>query len=164
MSRLYDAKVDEERWKVVKIDNGEDNYDSYKLVDKKNEEINLEKKDYLNSKQYSKALKQIIDAAPENKVFTVGLFGGWGTGKSSIIKTTEELYKNDTSVKFVKYDAWQYVNDSFRRMFLRTLQEQLNYKESEYMKKFYENKTRDVKVNHKITLFNVIYILTIYFF
>ena len=123
------------------------------------EEINLEKKDYLNSKQYSKALKQIIDAAPENKVFTVGLFGGWGTGKSSIIKTTEELYKNNTSVKFVKYDAWQYVNDSFRRMFLRTLQEQLNYKESEYMKKFYENKTRDVKVNHKITLFNVIYIL-----
>lgn len=39
MSRLYDAKVDEKRWKVVKIDNGEDNYDSYKLVDKKNEEI-----------------------------------------------------------------------------------------------------------------------------
>ena len=39
MSRLYDAKVDEKRWKVVKIDNGKDNYDSYKLVDKKNEEI-----------------------------------------------------------------------------------------------------------------------------
>ena len=39
MSRLYDAKVDEKRWKVVKIDNGEDNYDSYKLVNKKNEEI-----------------------------------------------------------------------------------------------------------------------------
>ena len=39
MSRLYDAKVDEKRWKVVKIDNGKNNYDSYKLVDKKNEEI-----------------------------------------------------------------------------------------------------------------------------
>lgn len=39
MSRLYGAKVDEKRWKVVKIDNGEDNYDSYKLVDKKNEKI-----------------------------------------------------------------------------------------------------------------------------
>jgi hypothetical protein len=39
MSRLYDAKVDEKRWKVVKINNGKDNYDSYKLVDKKNEEI-----------------------------------------------------------------------------------------------------------------------------
>ncbi len=39
MNRLYDAKVDEKRWKVVKIDNGENNYDSYKLVDKKNEEI-----------------------------------------------------------------------------------------------------------------------------
>ena len=39
MSRLYDAKVDEEQWKIKKIDNGKDNYDSYKLVDKKNEEI-----------------------------------------------------------------------------------------------------------------------------
>ena len=39
MSRLYDTIVDEKRWKVVKIDNGENNYDSYKLVDKKNEEI-----------------------------------------------------------------------------------------------------------------------------
>ena len=39
MNRLYDAKVDEKRWIVVKIDNGENNYDSYKLVDKKNEEI-----------------------------------------------------------------------------------------------------------------------------
>lgn len=39
MSRLYDAKVDENQWKVVKINNGDDSYDSYKLVDKKNEEI-----------------------------------------------------------------------------------------------------------------------------
>lgn len=39
MNRLYDVKVDEKRWKVVKIDNGKDNYDSYKIVDKKNEKI-----------------------------------------------------------------------------------------------------------------------------
>ena len=58
------------------------------------EEINIEKKDYLNSKQYAKALKEIIDSVPKNKVFTLGLFGGWGSGKSSIIKTTEELYKS----------------------------------------------------------------------
>ena len=120
------------------------------------EEIDLEEKDYLNSKKYSIALKEIIDSAPNNKVFTIGLFGGWGTGKSSIIKTTENLYTNTEAVKFIKYDAWQYVNDSFRRMFLRILQEQLKYKESDYMKKFYENKTRDLKVNHKISIFNII--------
>lgn len=38
MSRLYGAQVDEERWRVTLINNN-DNYDSYKLVDKKNEEI-----------------------------------------------------------------------------------------------------------------------------
>ena len=38
MSRLYHATVDENRWKIERIDNGE-NYDSYKLVDKKNYEI-----------------------------------------------------------------------------------------------------------------------------
>lgn len=37
MSRLYEAKVDEGRWKIVETDN--ENYHSYKLIDKAKEEI-----------------------------------------------------------------------------------------------------------------------------
>lgn len=37
MSRLYEAKVDEKRWKIVEINNKY--YHSYKLIDKKKEEI-----------------------------------------------------------------------------------------------------------------------------
>lgn len=37
MSRLYDAKVDQKRWKIVETDNK--NYHSYKLIDKEKEEI-----------------------------------------------------------------------------------------------------------------------------
>ena len=37
MSKLYETKVDENKWKIVKIDN--ENYNSYKLIDKENEEI-----------------------------------------------------------------------------------------------------------------------------
>lgn len=37
MSRLYEAKVNEKRWKIVETDNK--NYHTYKLIDKKNEEI-----------------------------------------------------------------------------------------------------------------------------
>ena len=37
MSRLYEIKVDEKRWKVVETDNK--NYHSYKIVDKEQEEI-----------------------------------------------------------------------------------------------------------------------------
>ncbi|MEE3342735.1 MAG: hypothetical protein VZS44_01435 [Bacilli bacterium] len=37
MSRLYETKADEKRWKIVEID--KENYNSYKLIDKENEEI-----------------------------------------------------------------------------------------------------------------------------
>ncbi|MBP5695716.1 MAG: hypothetical protein J6X11_03595 [Treponema sp.] len=120
------------------------------------EEIDLEEKDYLNSKQYSKALKDIIDSAPKNKVFTIGLFGGWGTGKSSIIKTTEKLYKDNKAVKFVKYDAWQYVNDSFRRTFLITLCNQLKINKEDYLNSFYNNETKDIKFEHKLSPFAIV--------
>lgn len=39
MSRLYEAKVDEKRWKIIEIDNK--NYYTYKLIDKEKEEIYL---------------------------------------------------------------------------------------------------------------------------
>lgn len=37
MDRLYEVKVDEKRWKAVKLDNT--NYHSYKIIDKKKQEI-----------------------------------------------------------------------------------------------------------------------------
>ena len=37
MSRLYEAKVDEKRWKIVETDN--ENYHTYKLIDKEQDEI-----------------------------------------------------------------------------------------------------------------------------
>ena len=37
MSRLYDMKYDENRWKVKKID--DKNYDTYKIIDKEQDEI-----------------------------------------------------------------------------------------------------------------------------
>ena len=37
MNRLYDIKVDERRWKIVKVDS--EYYNSYKLIDKDNEEV-----------------------------------------------------------------------------------------------------------------------------
>lgn len=37
MSRLYEAKVDEKRWKIIEIDN--ENYHTYKLIDNEQKEI-----------------------------------------------------------------------------------------------------------------------------
>ncbi|MGA9111032.1 MAG: P-loop NTPase fold protein, partial [Smithella sp.] len=88
-------------------------------------------------------MSKIIKNSEPNKVFTIGLFGNWGAGKSSIIKTSQHEIE-DQKLKFITYDAWQYINDSFRRMFLRKLREELKYEETDLMKKFYENESTDI--------------------
>ena len=40
-------------------------------------------------------------------------------------------------VKVITYDAWKYANDSFRRMFLLKIQEELKYEQTEEMQRFY---------------------------
>jgi len=115
------------------------------IVDK---EIDLNEYDFLKTKIYSDSLTQVINSANEKKVFTIGLFGNWGTGKSSIVKTSEKDF-NEKKVKFITYDAWQYCNDSFRRMFLRKLKDDLKYEETDLMKNFYENESIDTGESYK---------------
>ena len=118
------------------------------------EEISLQKKDYLNTSIYADSLKKIIDSLSGDKSYTVGLFGGWGTGKSSIINTVKELYKceKNRNIAFVTYDAWQYVNDSFRRMFLLKMQQELKYDQTDLMKKFYVNESQKIDYKYVFSL------------
>ena len=84
------------------------------IVDKSTDLI---ENDLLDSIAYSKTLKRIIEDSPSEKSFTIGLFGEWGSGKSSIIETTKK-YLEDVEIKFIIYDSWKYSSDSFRRTFL----------------------------------------------
>ena len=107
--------------------------------------------DLLNTMVYAESLqKTIMSADTSKKPFTIGLFGEWGSGKSSIIKTVRDnLEKNqDVEYGFVHYDAWKYSGDSFRRMFLLELQRQLGVKPSEKLQRFYDNINEDVEVKH----------------
>ena len=98
--------------------------------------------DTLKTSGYAESLVKMIKKAPTNKVFTMGLFGNWGAGKSSIIKTAQNsIEKNNPKVKFIKYDAWKYVNDSFRRMFLLKVQQELRFQQTEEMSRFYQSET-----------------------
>lgn len=126
------------------------------LIDK---EIDLKNGDFLKTKIYADNLVKIITATETNKVFTIGLYGSWGSGKSSIIETAKNDFKKTDKIKFITYDAWQYSNDSFRRMFLRSLSKQLNYSESNFMKRFYENESMDVDNKFKISYSRSIFIL-----
>lgn len=132
-------------------------------------ELNLKKEgnDLLNGKSYSETLKQIIQNTPKKGTFCIGLFGEWGSGKSSIIKTVkDDITKNKKeygNTKFVIYDAWKYVNDSFRRMFLLNLQEELGLERSNLMEKFYCNKSVEQKIELKFSSkhFNFIIIISL---
>ncbi|WP_418887130.1 P-loop NTPase fold protein, partial [Galbibacter orientalis] len=44
-------------------------------------EINLDENDLLGAQPYAETLSEIISHS--NTPFTIGLFGGWGVGKSS---------------------------------------------------------------------------------
>lgn len=107
------------------------------------EEISLVKgNDILKTRVYSESLVKVIKNTPKNKVFTIGLFGNWGTGKSSIIRTTKDLIEEtDKRIKFITYDAWKYANDSFRRMFLLKIQQELKQGQTEVMQRFYQSES-----------------------
>ena len=47
------------------------------------EEISLSNgNDILKTEVYANTLSEVVSNSPKDKVFTIGLFGGWGTGKS----------------------------------------------------------------------------------
>ena len=116
----------------------------------KDKEINLDKNDLLGAKPYVDALHKIIETS--DTPFTIGLFGGWGVGKSSIIRTIQEKFKEDkkSDTTVFIYDAWKYANDSFRRTFLYELKEHFKLDVKDKFKYFYEDINEDVE--HKLAI------------
>lgn len=149
------------------------------MIDK---EVDLNTEDLLQTKVYADTLKELIADAPENESLTIGLFGPWGSGKSSIIKTLKKnlvpdlkvdpeapknkkwslkedvdtseqiIHKKPANVKFVIYDAWKYANDSFRRTFILTIQQDLGVTPSLNMKNFYSSNSEEKGIRVKFNI------------
>jgi hypothetical protein len=116
----------------------------------KDKEIDLSKSDLLNTNSYSKGIIQLIESADSNASFTIGLFGEWGSGKSSIIYTVQEYFlKKNTKTRFIVYDAWKYSNDSFRRMFLLEIQRALRFRPKKKFNNFYASTSSDLNIERK---------------
>lgn len=108
-------------------------------------EINLEESDLLSTRCYVNTILQIIENS--DTPFTIGLFGGWGSGKSSIIKTLYEKLRGDQNSKaeiFI-YDAWKYSKDSFRRTFILKLKERFKLDPTEELETFYKDKNEEIR-------------------
>ena len=134
------------------------------LLENNNSQAN---NDMLNTKVYADTLKKAILNAPTDKGFTIGLFGEWGSGKSSIIKTVDKQIVKEESdkgrkVKMITYDAWKYANDSFRRMFLLNMQKQLNFEQSEFMTLFYNNKSEETEIKYKVNFKKLFWLILVF--
>ena len=74
--------------------------------------------DYFDGRAY---VKKIKDAVKEKDIKSIGIYGKWGVGKTSIIKNVinelieEETYKEN---EIVEYNAWKYNKYEFMRDFL----------------------------------------------
>lgn len=108
--------------------------------------------DLLKTSVYAENLVKVIENTPKDRVFTIGVFGGWGTGKSSVIRTAQDkIEKARSDCKFITYDAWKYANDSFRRMFLLKIQQELRMKQTEEMQRFYQSEIAEVEPQTKLS-------------
>ncbi len=82
------------------------------------------KDDRLKHSSIAEALKNIILGCP--LPFTVGIFGKWGTGKSTIAYFLKsKLNEKKGKIAIIDFDVWKYEGDSLRKQFLLTLEKQL---------------------------------------
>lgn len=75
-------------------------------------------------------LKKMIAKCPTP--FTIGLFGKWGTGKTTILNLLQD-YLKQMKIAAVKFDIWKHETDSLRITFLKEITRQL--KDNGYLTK-----------------------------
>jgi len=89
------------------------------------------------------SLRQIILKCPTP--FTIGLFGKWGSGKTTIINMLNEKLK-DSKIPMVNFDVWKHEADSLRGTFLKEIVKQLKDKKH-LSQKFKLNERLNVPVS-----------------
>jgi len=97
----------------------------------------------------------------------IGLEGGWGVGKSNVIKQLKELLKEDYYL--FEYDAWGHQEDLQRRSFLELITDKLINEADILEKEEWEKKLNDllakkvVRLNKTFPKFNPGALLTVLF-
>jgi len=82
-------------------------------------------------------LREIVMNCPLH--FTIGLFGKWGCGKTTILNVLRKKLQDD-KIAVVNFDVWKHEGDSLRRAFLEELVKQS--KSRAYLPRNFELSTR----------------------
>ena len=84
-------------------------------------------KDYLNFGEVSNLAVDIL-MAPDMLPVSIGIFGNWGAGKSSLLRLIEqEIEKQDQKYMIINFDAWLYQGyDDARVSLLEVIARKLN--------------------------------------
>ncbi|HVI70337.1 MAG TPA: P-loop NTPase fold protein, partial [Pyrinomonadaceae bacterium] len=66
--------------------------------------------DLLNFKRYVSPLIQILENFETQTPFTIGIFGPWGTGKSTLIEYIDRRLAESVDVQFhrIRFNPWIY--------------------------------------------------------
>lgn len=106
------------------------------------------KNDILGTRPYSNTIISTVNDSTGK--LTIGLFGSYGTGKTSIVKTVlNEFDKTPEKYFTFYYDSWKYKNNSFKRTFLIELAIKLNQNLSKLSKRLYNSVEREERTSSK---------------
>lgn len=87
--------------------------------------------DLLNRGQLVHILKGIIESQDSFKPLNIGLFGRWGTGKSTVIELLRTEFKNNSKYYFVSFNAWENEHcDSMSAAIANSIADSLYFKRS----------------------------------
>jgi hypothetical protein len=90
----------------------------------------VETKTFMDFDRYSETIIRLIKGSTPN--FSIGIYGEWGTGKTTMMKSIEQRLKSEKDILTVWFNAWRYEREE--QFALVSLMKTIAYKMDEYPK------------------------------
>ena len=85
--------------------------------------ITRSSQDKLNRKQFVQSLARILSNYSSASSFTIGLYGAWGSGKTSLMNMVlEQVERSDKDIIILRFNPWlcsdpkQMINQFFKQL------------------------------------------------
>ena len=124
--------------------------------------------DYFNGQEYA---DEIVEALKNDDIKSIGLYGKWGIGKTSITENAIKMVKHEglyEEKNIIKYNAWKYNKYDFMRDFLIECSKQIEGEDAAKLKEYsyYNDRTEETHVINMLwkAFFNFLHDSWVFFF